>query len=177
MPRARDIGLIGDEAWARFEGRRSRHERNRRTLDSVLVRSERGDRLPASAALRQPAIRLDDLVADGRVSLDLDTHTRDLDIASLENDVKYAGYLKQEAARVERVRRQERRAIPGGFPFGNIPGLSREVIHRLTQVQPETLGQASRIPGVTPAAVAVLGAYLSRPIEGSDPTPTPLRSR
>jgi tRNA uridine 5-carboxymethylaminomethyl modification enzyme len=52
--------------------------------------------------------------------------------------------------------------IPTGFPFGKVPGLSREVVERLTSVMPETLGQAARVPGVTPAAVAVLGSYVKR---------------
>jgi tRNA uridine 5-carboxymethylaminomethyl modification enzyme len=76
--------------------------------------------------------------------------------------VKYSGYLKQEAARAERARREEHRRIPADFPFDTVPGLSREARERLAQVRPETLGQASRIPGLTPAAVMVLGAYVSR---------------
>src|SRR5207253_9319262 len=84
---------------------------------------------------------------------------RAIDSSSVETTVKYAGYLKQEQARAERARREERRRIPGDFPFARVPGLSREVVHRLSQVRPETLGQASRIPGVTPAAVAVLGVF------------------
>ena len=103
--------------------------------------------------------------------LDLDESTRELDVASLENEVKYAGYLKQEASRAERMRKQERRRIPEDFVFAGVPGLSREVIQRLSQVRPETLGQASRVPGITPAAVAVLGAYLSKSIR------RPLNSR
>jgi tRNA uridine 5-carboxymethylaminomethyl modification enzyme len=98
----------------------------------------------------------------GDIALDLESSTRALDIASLENDVKYAGYLRQEESRAERMRRQERRRIPDSFPFDRVPGLSREVVHRFSQVRPETLGQASRIPGVTPAAVAVLGAFLEK---------------
>ena len=112
--------------------------------------------------LRQPGVRLQDLVERGEVTLDLDSDSRDLDLASVETAVKYEGYLKQEAARVARAGRQERRPIPSGFPFARVPGLSREVVQRLIQVRPETLGQASRIPGVTPAAVAVLGAFLGR---------------
>jgi len=84
------------------------------------------------------------------------------DVASVETTLKYDGYLKQEQARAERARREERRRIPFDFPFGRVPGLSREVVHRLSQVRPETLGQASRIPGMTPAAVAVLGVFLGR---------------
>ena len=107
-------------------------------------------------------MRLERLVADRQVALSVDEQTRAIDIASVETTVKYDGYLKQEHARAERARREERRCIPGDFPFSRVPGLSREVIHRLSQVRPETLGQASRIPGVTPAAVAVLGVFLGR---------------
>ena len=113
--------------------------------------------------LRRPGERLESLMQRGEVALDVDGVTRDLDLASIANEVKYEGYLKQEAARAERMRRQERRRIPEGFAFAQVPGLSREVVHWLSQIRPETLGQASRIPGVTPAAVAVLGVYLDRP--------------
>ncbi len=101
--------------------------------------------------------------------LDIDQRFTDLDIMSVETAVKYAGYLKQEAARAERLRREERRRIPTGFPFARVPGLSHEVVQRLMQVMPETLAQASRIPGVTPAAVAVLGALLGRLTPDSSP--------
>jgi tRNA uridine 5-carboxymethylaminomethyl modification enzyme len=164
-PLGRRIGVVDDERWARFEARRERYDRNVTTLGDTMVRSERGDRLTAAALLKQPAIRLDSLLSQGAVALDLDDATRALDIASLENDVKYAGYLKQEASRAERARRDERRRIPEGFPFSRVPGLSREAVQRLSQVRPETLGQASRIPGMTPAAVAVLGVFLGRLLE------------
>ncbi len=63
---------------------------------------------------------------------------------------------------IERTEKDERRSIPTTFLFAGIPGLSREVVQRLTEVRPETIGQASRIPGVTPAAVAVIAAYVRR---------------
>jgi tRNA uridine 5-carboxymethylaminomethyl modification enzyme len=118
--------------------------------------------------LRQPAIRLDTLVARGEVALDLDPRDAAIDLASVETAFKYEGYLLRQMASVERQRRQEGRSIPGGFPFERVPGLSREMVERLSQVQPPTLGHASRIPGVTPAAVAVIGAYIER--SGSTPT-------
>ena len=71
--------------------------------------------------------------------------------------------MKRQEAAVERQRRQEGRNIPGEFAFVGIPGLSREMVERLSSVRPGTLGQASRIPGVTPAAVALIAAYLDRP--------------
>jgi tRNA uridine 5-carboxymethylaminomethyl modification enzyme len=161
-PRARAIGLVNDDRWAAFEARRDRRARNVVALERTMVRTPRGDRAPASTLLRRPEVRLQRLVDEGEVRLDLDPSTRALDVGSLENDIKYAGYLRQEASHAERLRRQERRRIPDGFPFARVPGLSREVVFRFSQVRPETLGQASRIPGVTPAAVAVLGAFLDR---------------
>src|SRR5688572_1527219 len=165
-PQGRALGLIGDSRWEAFLSRRGRYSRNLAVLETALVRSGGGDRIPAAQLLRQPEVRLADLVERESLGVDLDPDTRDLDLASVETAVKYAGYLKQEATRVERARREERRTIPGHFPFDRVPGLSREAVQRLLQVRPETLGQASRIPGMTPAAVAVLGAFLGRlPVE------------
>jgi tRNA uridine 5-carboxymethylaminomethyl modification enzyme len=161
-PIGRRVGLIDDKRWASFEARRGRYERNLRVLDETLVRTSRGDRAHASQALRQPEVRLESLLDNDQLELELDVNARELDIASVETTVKYAGYLKQEASRAQRVHQEERRRIPAAFPFGSVPGLSREVVHRLSQVRPETLGQASRIPGMTPAAIAVLRAFLGR---------------
>ena len=161
-PIGRRIGLVDDNRWAQFEARLGRHERNLQALNATMVRTGRGDRIAAAALLRQPETRLEALIDRGDVAIELSDPTRALDVASLENDVKYAGYLKQEASRAERARRDERRRIPEGFPFARVPGLSREAVQRLVQVRPETLGQASRIPGMTPAAVAVLGSFLGR---------------
>ena len=156
-PRGRAIGLVSDKRWEGFEGRRSRYERNLARLEAS-VEVEPGVRVPAMQALRRPEIRLADLLTGG-LRLEIGG---DLDVASLETTVKYEGYLKQEASRAARLRKAERRLIPAAFPFDQVPGLSHEVVQRLSQIAPETLGQASRIPGMTPAAVAVLNAYLSR---------------
>jgi tRNA uridine 5-carboxymethylaminomethyl modification enzyme len=112
--------------------------------------------------LKQPEVRINSFVESGAVSLDLDPSSPDLDLASLETSVKYEGYLRQALAQAERSKKNERRRIPSAFPFARVPGLSAEAVHRLSQVRPETLGQASRIPGLTPAAIAVLGAFLGR---------------
>jgi len=161
-PIGRKAGLVDAARWERFEARRARYDANLATLRDTRVRDAAGDRIPAAQLLKQPAVRLDALVAGRLVTLTVADTAREIDLASVETAVKYDGYLKQEAARAERARRDERRAIPGGFPFARVPGLSREVVQRLSQVRPETLGQASRIPGVTPAAVAVLGVFLGR---------------
>jgi tRNA uridine 5-carboxymethylaminomethyl modification enzyme len=76
--------------------------------------------------------------------------------------VKYAGYLRRQESEIERGRRDERKRIPADFAFHLVPGLSAEVVQRLTQVRPDTLGQALRVPGITPAAVAVLAVHIGR---------------
>ena len=162
-PRGRETGLVDDERWERFLSRKARFERNIDMLDTTLMRTPSGDRVPASQLLRQPEVRLADLVAQERLPrFEIDPRDSTLDIASAETTVKYAGYLRRQESEIERGRKDERRRIPRDFPFDRVPGLSREVVQRLTQVQPDTLGQALRIPGVTPAAVAVLGAFVGR---------------
>ena len=156
-PRGRAVGLVSEARWNNFEERRARYERNSERMSS-LVELEPGSRMPAAQAVRRPEGKLADLVAAG-LPLEI---ADELDLVSLETSVKYEGYLKQEASRAARLRKAERRAIPRSFPFASVPGLSHEAVQRLSQISPETLGQASRIPGVTPAAVAVLNAYLSR---------------
>jgi len=158
----RNAGLVSDGHWATFETRRNRFERNLAALDRVSALDERGRRLSGIDLLKQPETGLLDLVQSGRVPFDTTSFTQDLDIASVETTVKYAGYLKQESARAQRARRDERRRIPSAFPYGSVPGLSKEIVQRLSQVCPETLGQASRVPGVTPAAIAVLGVFLNK---------------
>ena len=161
-PLGREVGLVDDGRWERFQRRRDRYARNRDTVQAATV-SVNGKRLPAGRALKQPDIRLETLHDTRQIALDIDPSSRDIDLASLETDFKYEGYVQRQRSSIERQRRQETRAIPIDFVFVGIPGLSREMIERLSAVRPGTLGQASRVPGVTPAAVAVLSAYLDRP--------------
>jgi tRNA uridine 5-carboxymethylaminomethyl modification enzyme len=79
----------------------------------------------------------------------------------VETVTKYGGYIQQQERQMARLKDSDRRPIPVEFEFGGIPGLSREVQDKLQRVRPATLGQAARIPGVTPAAIAVLDCYLS----------------
>ena len=160
-PRGRAIGLVDDERWERFSRRQERFAWNRERVAGSTV-TIAGVKLPVSRALKQPEVRLDALVRAGQVALNLDPVNPSLDIASLETDFKYEGYLRRELAAVERQRRHESRRIPAEFEFQGIPGLSREMVQRLTEARPATLGQASRLPGVTPAAVAVLATYIER---------------
>jgi len=161
-PRGRDAGLIQDDRWARFCARRERFDRNLAVVRRTTVSMSTGERVPATRALKQPEVRLEALAEAGQLVLDIDPVHRSIDVASVETEVKYEGYLRRQAIVVNRQQRQESRIIPPDFVFKGIPGLSREMVDRLTQIRPATLGQASRIPGVTPAAVALLGTHLDR---------------
>jgi tRNA uridine 5-carboxymethylaminomethyl modification enzyme len=78
----------------------------------------------------------------------------------VETDFKYEGYLQQQERQMERMKRAESRRIPEWFDYRRVSGLSREVVEKLTKVRPLTLGQASRIPGITPAAVSLVNCYI-----------------
>ena len=82
-------------------------------------------------------------------------------MTTIETETKYEGYIVQQARQIVRIKDAERRRIPAAFQFVGIPGLSREIQEKLERVRPETLGQAGRIPGITPAAVAILDVYLN----------------
>jgi tRNA uridine 5-carboxymethylaminomethyl modification enzyme len=82
------------------------------------------------------------------------------ELKSVETEIKYAGYLNQQQRAIERLKKSEQRRIPGWFDYGAVSGLSREMQEKLGRVIPQTLGQASRIPGVTPAAVSLINVYI-----------------
>jgi tRNA uridine 5-carboxymethylaminomethyl modification enzyme len=82
------------------------------------------------------------------------------ELKSVETEIKYSGYLDQQTKAIERLKRSEQRMIPDWFDYGQVSGLSREMNEKLTRVRPQTLGQASRIPGVTPAAVSLINVYI-----------------
>jgi tRNA uridine 5-carboxymethylaminomethyl modification enzyme len=83
-----------------------------------------------------------------------------VELKSVETEVKYAGYLQQQDKAIERLKKAETKTIPAWFDYATISGLSREMKEKLTRLRPQTIGQASRLPGVTPAAVALLNVFI-----------------
>jgi len=175
-PRGREVGLVQDDRWARFEARRARLGRFEQALaESSVHVGGAGASIPAIQRLRQPGVRLVDMVSAGEVTFDDNGDASHwfgagddaaiYDFPTVETGMKYDGYLKRELALVEKTRQREGCTVPRGFPYERIPGLSREMVQRFCEVEPQTLGQAGRIPGVTPAAVALLGACLDRWID------------
>lgn len=138
------VGLVLDERWSLFERKMAQKDQ----LRAHILKTRQDQKL------RRPEVRIQELDLPpvawlGGV------------LTTVETEIKYSGYLDQQTRLVERLRHSDARPIPMGLPYTEIPGLSREVREKLTRVQPATLGQASRIPGVTPSAIAVLDIYLS----------------
>ena len=158
----RGEGLVDDDRWLRFRDRQARFRRNMATVRKTVVTVSGGKRVRADQALRRPGLRLQTLVDQQELALESDGSQSGIDFATIETEFKYAGYLERQQATVERSRRQETRSIPDDFAYSGIPGLSNEVVERLSEIRPRTLGHALRVPGVTPAAVAVIGSYLGR---------------
>jgi tRNA uridine 5-carboxymethylaminomethyl modification enzyme len=148
-PLGRRVGLVGDKRWELF----CEKQRQKKRLVDALGGHRNGQ------WLRRTESKMDEIrpwvveVLGGEPARGLMT--------TVETEIKYSGYIGQQERQVERLKNSERRMIPGDFAFRSIPGISREVGEKLERVRPATLGQASRIPGVTPAAVAILDVYLS----------------
>ena len=117
------------------------------------------DRSVKATWLRRPESRISELSDWVRIILGSEPLRGVL--MTVETEVKYAGYLDQQRRQIERLQTSDARRIPATVEFSAIPGISREVGEKLSRVRPVTLGQAARIPGVTPAAIALLDIYLS----------------
>jgi tRNA uridine 5-carboxymethylaminomethyl modification enzyme len=148
-PIGRGVGLVGEQRWNLYERKQEQKARLTAHLEAKRL-------LPW---LRRPEAKLASLSESIRELLGEDpVHGL---LATVETEVKYAGYISQQERQIKRLQESELRRIPSGFNFSGIPGLSTEAKQKLDRVRPQTLGQAGRIPGITPAAVAVLDVYLS----------------
>jgi tRNA uridine 5-carboxymethylaminomethyl modification enzyme len=115
---------------------------------------------PLAQLLKRPEISIDDLLplllaSDQRLATSDPTELR-----SVETEIKFAGYLQQQERAIERLKKAEQRQIPDWFDYSGVSGLSREMREKLERVRPGTLAQASRIPGVTPAALSLVNVYI-----------------
>jgi tRNA uridine 5-carboxymethylaminomethyl modification enzyme len=169
-PLGRQVGLLTDERWVRFNAKLAALESGRERLRAMrispgnqaaierlgLLDLKNGASL--EELLRRPEIGLGDLDFLDPELQELSGEVRN----ELETEVKYAGYIRRQYEQVERFRRLESLPIPSDFDYDAIGGLSAEVCEKLKKIAPRTLGQAGRIPGVTPAAIAILSVILKR---------------
>ncbi len=179
MPHGRRLGLVGEGVYRKFE---EKWQRIDRSLDLLKRTHVTGELLRDGRVAKRSGIRLGDsleqivrmpecgieevrsFLARSGVSLSGEEAT------VVETQIKYEGYIAQQLREVERLRSSEGRRLPRDLDYGNIPGLSREVAGKLLQAKPESLGQAARIPGVTPAALSILHIFCGTRAETEEPS-------
>jgi len=155
-------GVVCEKRWAAFQNKLSQKRLLRDLLENTRVGRDHGvieANVNASQWLKRPENRIASLKP--WIVGELGNHLAPGVLTSVETEIKYSGYILQQERQIRRLQEAEHREIPAGFGFDGIPGLSREVIEKLKRVAPQSLGQAGRIPGITPAAIAVLDVYLS----------------
>ena len=188
-PSGRRLGLINDAAWADYEARQQRAVALEKLLATTRIDPDRvADALPGlnldpdsiagqtyAQLLKRPEITLE-LLRPLLQNLPLSDESRTLlapflaepalsararnELRAVETEIKYAGYLDQQRKSIEKLKRAESVTIPAWFDYQNVSGLSREMQEKLSRVRPQTVGQASRIPGVTPAALSLIHVYI-----------------
>jgi len=169
-PLGRELGLIDDRRWQLFEDKLQAMEGEKQRLESVrlkvsdpvapAVEQETGAAIKGSITLadllRRPGMHAADLVRHGLADADLPLPVRE----GAEIDIKYSGYLQRQQQQIDQVKRQSQRKLPADLNYAGIGTLSNEAREKLTAIQPSTLGQASRIPGVSKADITALLMWL-----------------
>lgn len=168
-----ELGLVDEARWRRYNEKREAIERERLRLQEVLVHPERvavelqhaifGQVLAREARLwellRRPEVGYAELL---RLSSTGDGVADPEVIEQLEIQAKYAGYIDRQNDEIERQRRHEETQLATDFPYDQVNGLSNEVREKFLRIRPATIGQASRIPGVTPAAISLLLIHMKK---------------
>jgi tRNA uridine 5-carboxymethylaminomethyl modification enzyme len=179
-PVGRELGIVDDRRWALFERKREAIAREQRRLDGIILRPadiDAADRailgrdLPrecsASDLLRRPELSYRAVTALRRVGPmadDLPGHPEQAEQVELAIEVraKYAGYIERQHREVAKHAKQEQLQLPADLDYGRVDGLSNEARQRLERARPATLGQASRLEGMTPSAVSLLLIHLKK---------------
>ena len=169
--KGRELGLVDDARWAAFNTKREAIEQETQRLRSTWVQpsSEIGKAYSARYntpltheynlldLLRRPEVDYQALSElTGKVEIPADAAEQ------VEIQTKYAGYIERQQEEIDRLRQHEQTILPLDLDYSSLSGLSNEIRHKLSDVRPQTLGQASRIPGVTPAAVSLLLIHLKK---------------
>ncbi|MBI5568900.1 MAG: tRNA uridine-5-carboxymethylaminomethyl(34) synthesis enzyme MnmG [Desulfomonile tiedjei] len=166
LAKGRDLGLIPDVLAQETQARLQEVESALQTLDRTRIRhgeevnellasrgaSEIREAMPAAKFLKRPEISAKDLVNLGILPKDLSPNA----VREIEIRVKYDGYIERQKRESERFRKTEEVLIPKDLDYDSVQGLSRELRERLRSISPRSLGQASRVPGITPAAISAL---------------------
>jgi tRNA uridine 5-carboxymethylaminomethyl modification enzyme len=173
----RELGLVDDQRWDAFSRKRDAIAREQERLRNTWLRPQQmlaTDALRVFGKVLEHEYRLDDLLRRPEVAYEslmsvpgtdsgrLDPCTESREIEQVEISAKYHGYIERQRDEVAHAFANEQLCLPAKFDYNGVRGLSNEVKQKLNQQQPETLGQASRIQGVTPAAISLLLVHLKR---------------
>ncbi|MBN1378734.1 MAG: tRNA uridine-5-carboxymethylaminomethyl(34) synthesis enzyme MnmG [Gammaproteobacteria bacterium] len=171
--KGRELGLVDDQRWNAFCKKRDAIESEMQRLLKTWIRPDTAaakdlsDRhgchlqreYNAADLIRRPELNYEIVSGlDGMSAVDLDKQVTE----QVEIQIKYAGYIERQLDEIAKSRKQENTVIPSNLEFSKVRGLSNEIIQKLSSHRPETLGQASRISGITPAAISVLRIYLKK---------------
>ena len=169
--KGRELGLVDDERWAIFNAKREAIESETQRLRSTWVQpgSENGQAFAARFntpltreyslldLLRRPEVDYATLIElTGASDIPADAAEQ------VEIQTRYAGYIERQQDEIDRLRQHEETLLPADLDYLALNGLSKEISQKLASIRPQTLGQASRIPGVTPAAVSLLLIHLKK---------------
>jgi tRNA uridine 5-carboxymethylaminomethyl modification enzyme len=172
-PKARELGLVDEQRWAVFSAKKQAVEKELAHLKSVWLSPGNAagqafmektglpltKEVTAFDLLRRPEVDYAMLQSIDGLTTGLENRTY---IEQVETQAQYSGYLERQRAEIEKARVQEDKIIPPDFDYRHVKGLSAELTEKLQKQQPETLGQAARIQGMTPAAVSLLLVYLKK---------------
>ena len=169
----RNLGLVDDQRWNAFTAKRVAIDRELVRLNTTWVSPQAVSRETANAVLGQEMEReytLADLLRRPEISYEKLRQLSNVEFASLDAAVteqveiqtKYSGYIDRQKGEIERQAQNEKLRLPAEIDYATVRGLSREVQQKLNTHRPETLGEASRISGITPAAVSLLLVHLKR---------------
>ena len=171
--KGRELGLVDDYRWAAFSEKREAVEKESNRLHSLVVRPDSEAALELNITIKNPisrAYKANELIKRPDLSYkqlmdlpEMGPAVEDPKVAEqVEIQVKYSGYIERQQEEVERNLRNENTALPIELDFSQVKGLSNEVVQKLKNIKPQTIGQASRISGVTPAAISLLLVYLKK---------------
>jgi len=170
-PTARELGLVDDDQWQAFCEKQEAIEREQQRLRDTWVQAGSAQARQLESKLSSPLTReysLFDLIKRPELSYaDIATLHQDIQVGEavaeqVEIAAKYSGYIARQQDEIERLRAYEHTRFPEGFDFTLVEGLSNEIKQKLSEARPDTLARASRIPGVTPAAMSLLLVYLKK---------------
>jgi tRNA uridine 5-carboxymethylaminomethyl modification enzyme len=170
MGYGRELGLVPDAVWGEYLAKQERIAKAAAFLKKSRVKTESGDSSSLCEFLKKPEVRLGDVLKWSEFTGALS----DEESRFLESETKYEGYIRKQEREIAKAARTDSMRIPGEIEFGGVPGLTREAVEKLEKRRPTTLGEAKKIPGMTPAAVQNLGLYLEiRRKRGAQRPPVP----